>query len=308
MNTSKKPHFLVMHKYHMSRAVARQAVILSLQAAGVKEPTEGWDTLQITWNENEGTGPSSFPELIAEARAFGIVKPLQRYLDKADSIFGSTMDEIATPNWQMKLGTTYAGFSKEVEGPCRCAQVERDLTQDILHYRQEICDFSDQHDFRLLSRAFRSYLLACVSLIDAFINRHVLIAEYDGFKSPEFEELKVATNTERRVRLWFEVCSDDDPSPFFASPEWCHFQELRKKRNEIVHALDPFGMYSLREVQLFVNKVRTGVGGVLWLMRRAHKKPTLGFIERLRTAPVVDLMKIIFKADGNHEITRISGK
>lgn len=307
MTAQKTPHFLVMHKYHLSRALARETVIRTLEEAGVSCPAQGWDSLSLTWKDDEGQGQVRLRELIEEARQKGVVRRLQRYLDGKDSIFGTNMDEIATSNWNLKLGSTYAGFSREIEGPCRCAKVELDLTMDILHYRSETCCFSDQHDFRLLSRAFRSYLSTCVSIIDAFINRHVLIAEHEGFTSPEFEELKVTTNTEKRVRLWFAFCCGDDPSSFFASTEWCHFQELRKKRNDILHALDPFGMYSLREIHVFLNKVRTGVGGLLWQMRKAHKKPTLGFIERLRTAPVIDLMRITFRADGNHLIKRIVG-
>ncbi len=307
MADEKKPPFLVMHKYHLSPQLAREAVSRTLTEAGVQSPKGGWDSLSITWKDKDGQVPVSFRELVEEARQKGVVRRMQRFLDGKDSIFGGNMDEIATPNWQLKLKSEYAGFTKEVEGPCRCASVEIDLMTDILHYRSETCELSDQHDFRLMSRAFRSYLSACVSIVEAFINCHILIAEHDGFTSPEFEELKKTTNTEKRVRLWYDFCCGDDPAPFFASMEWCHFQEIRKKRNEILHALDPFGMYSLREIHLYLNKVRTGVGGLMRKMRIAHGKRTLGFIERLRTAPVVDLMKIIFKADGKHEIKRIIG-
>lgn len=297
-----------MHRYHLSRALSRETAIRTLQEAGVKCPEHGWDSLSISGKDDDGQRQISFRELIEEARLSGVVQRIQRYLDRKDSVFGGCMNEMATPNWQFKTGTTYAGYSKEIEGPCRCANVEQDLLTDILDYREDACRFSDRYDFRLLSRAFRSYLSVCVSIVDAFINRHILIAEHDGFSSPEFEELKLTTNTEKRVRLWFAFCSSDDPSPFFASTEWCHFQQIRKKRNEILHALDPIGLYSLREIHSYLNKVRTGVGGLLLKMRQAHKKPTLGFIERLRTAPVVDLMKIAFRADGNHEIKRIVGQ
>jgi hypothetical protein len=112
---------------------------------------------------------------------------------------------------------------------------------------------------------------------------------------------------EEKVRLWWAVCSDDDPAPFFRSAMWCHFQELRTKRNEILHAVEPISIYGLKDIQVFLNKVQTGVGELLLLLRQAHKKPTLGFIEQLRTAPKVDFHRVRFRAEGEHEIKVING-
>lgn len=307
-NQPDDPPFLVLQKYHLSRGLAKDAVIRLFGELGVRKPATGWESLNITWKDDKGQTPVSFTALVQEAREFGTVLRLQRYLDKKDSVFGGGIDELGTPTHQLRIETQYAGFCASVEGPCRTASVELDLSEDILHFRADACLFSNQHDFKLVSRAYRSYLSACVSITDAFINRHILLASHEGFTSPEFEELKQATNSEQRFRLWFTCCSDDDPNPFFASLDWCHFQELRKKRNEILHALNPVGMYSLKEMQLYLNKVRTGIGGLLWRMRKAHKKPTLGFIERLRTAPPVDFMQITFRADGNHKSKRVVGR
>jgi hypothetical protein len=147
-----------------------------------------------------------------------------------------------------------------------------------------------------------------VSLLDAFINRHILLAQYEGFSTPDFERLKSETKLEEKVRLWWVVCSESDPAPFFQSAEWCHFQEIRKKRNEVLHALDPISVYSLKEIQLYLNKVQTGVGGLLLRLRQAHLKSTLGFVERLRTAPLVDFMEIRFKSDGVHKVKQRQGQ
>ncbi len=157
--------------------------------------------------------------------------------------------------------------------------------------------FSQRH--AVTSRYFRNYLAACVSIVDAFINRHIHIAKADGFDSPEFDELKRATQTKSKMELWWKVCCDDDPSPLFSSTPCCRFQELRDKRNNLVHALQPFGVYSLREIQTFLNKVQCGVGELMLLMRKAHDKPSLEFIERLRTAPIVDFHRIHFSANGD---------
>jgi hypothetical protein len=300
--------FLEIQKYHLSRDRARSVVISTLETAGVQRPPNGWNDLTINWNDPDVKLPVRFSDLVEDARRHGIVVNGQRYLDKRDSIFGGTVDEMGTPNWQMKIGRAYAGTKKEVQGPCRMAAVEFDLTEDILFYRREACRHSGQHDFRLTCRAFRSYLSACISIVDAFINRHVLLATYEGFSSPEFERLKVAKKLDERTRLWFAVCSQDDPQAFFESASWCHFSEIRTRRNEILHAVDPFGAYAIREMQILLNRVRTGVGDLLLRMRHAHKKPTLGFIERLRTAPLIDFMQITFNADGRHKTKRVVGK
>ncbi len=296
------PHFLVLHRYHLSRAKAQDVVIATLQRCGVKRPKEGWDAVSLTWNNESGGVPVRFAELVNEARKMGVVNRLQKYLDKQDPVFGGTIDELCTPNFQMKFGTEYAGWKKEVQGPCRTSCVELELTEDILDFRRQACEHSNEYDFCLTARYFRAYLSSSLSLLDAFINRHVLLARHEGFSSPEFGRLQTETNLEEKVRLWWAVCSGDDPVPFFRSGAWCHLQELRTKRNEILHAVDPISVYSLREIQLYFNKVQTGLGELLLCLRKAHKKPTLGFIERLRTAPKVEFHQITFQADGQHEV------
>ena len=301
------PHFLVLQKYHLSKALGRNTVIATLERCEVQQPKDGWDTLNLTWKHEQPPISVGFGELVDEARRTGIVSHLQEYLDKRDPVFGGTFGDMCTPNHQLKCSTAYAGWRKEVQGPCRTSCVERDLTEDTLHYRSEACERSNEYDFRVTARAFRSYLSVCLSLLDAFINRHILLAQHEGFSSPEFDRLKVETNLEEKVRLWWAVCSGDDPASFFQSAAWCHLQLLRTKRNEILHAVDPISVYSLKEIGLYLNLVRTGIGELLLQLRRAHKKPTLGFIERLRTAPKVDFHKIRFRADGKHEIKVIAG-
>jgi len=307
MNTqTDNPHFLVLQKYALSKDNARQAVISVLQRCDVQCPREGWDSLRLTWKQENPPVSVSFAELVGEARQTGVVKHLQDYLDKQDSVFGGTFGDFCTPNYQLRCNTEYAGWKKEAQGPCRTSCIERDLMEDILDYRRQGCEHSNEYDFRLTARYFRAYLSACVSLLDAFINRHILLAKHEGFSSPEFSRLQTETKLEEKVRLWWAVCSEDDPSPFFQSAEWCHLQELRTRRNEILHAVDPISVYALKELQVYLNKVQTGVGELLLLLRKAHQKPTLGFIERLRTAPKVDFHRIRFRSEGEHEIKVIN--
>ncbi|TWU30428.1 putative nucleotidyltransferase [Bythopirellula polymerisocia] len=300
------PPFLTLNKYHLSKFNARKEVIRLLTATGNTEPSSGWKSVQVNWKDTD-TIVQSFEELVQEARLNGTIPRIQDHLDKIDSVFGHGISYSSTPNFQLKQKSSFAGREHEVQGPCRSAFSERDLVEDILYYRIKACELSCHYDFQPTCRYYRAYLFACLSIVDAFINRHILLAEYEGFSTPEFEELKSATKTEDRIRLWFAVCSSKNPQKFFKSKEWCHFQELRTKRNEVTHAVEPIGAYSLRDIHLYLNKVRTGVGGLLLLMRNAHEKPTLGFIERLRSAPLVDFRQIRFRADGLHHIKEIKG-
>ena len=295
------PHFLVLHPYHLSVMKAQEAVISMLRrCAAAAKPAKGWHFLRLKWND-EPLKEVSFDDLVEEMRRTGVVAQLQNYLDRGDSVFGGTTGEMSSPNHQISNTVEYAGWKKEAKGPFRTCCVERELTDDLMEYRRQACDFSNEYDFKKTARAYRSFLSACVTTVDAFINRHILMARHDGFTSQEFEQLQVVTKMEEKVRLWWSVCSDTNISPFFASKAWGHFQELRFKRNEILHALDPISVYSLQGIQQQLNRVRTGIGELLFQLRKAHKKPTLGFIERLRTAPMVQYREITFKADGQHE-------
>jgi hypothetical protein len=303
-----QPHFLVMNQYHLSREKARAAVIDVLKRYGEVCPRErAWDTLQLKWTNETPPTTVTFRELVEEAQEKGAVVRIQKYLDKSDSIFGGSIDELSLANYQMSVNTAYAGWEKKTAGPCRTSSVAVDLMEDILEYRARTCEHSNEYDFRICCRYYRAYLSACLSLVDAFINRHVLIAEHDGFSSPEFDRLKATTSLVDRVCLLYQVCSGNDPGQVLQSVPWCQFQEIRRHRNEIIHAINPVYTYSLKEMWQFLNKVRTGIGELLLLLRHAHKKPTLLFIERLRSAPTVNFRQIHFRSDGRHVIKTLYG-
>lgn len=292
--------FLVLTEYHLSAEKARQAVIDTCTRCGMEPANGNWDKTTVNWEKTDPPFSMEFPEMVKEARRTGIVRLLQRHLDTKDGVFGGgNIEDLCTPNFQMTLTADIGGFKGEVQGPCRTSLVEKDLTDDILFYRRLVCQHSNEYDFELSARYYRNYLSACTSIVDAFVNRHILIASSQGFTSPEFEQLRNATKVETRLELWWRVCVDSDPSPLFKSVQWNHFHELRTKRNEILHAVDPIGLYSIPRMQEFLNKVRTGVGGLMLLMRKAHNKPSLGFIERLRTAPRVEYHQIHLHVDGD---------
>jgi hypothetical protein len=279
--------FLTMHKYHLSREKAREAVLATLAHSGSERPNiRDWRKTTIHFSVKGKTRTVSCADLEKEARETGVVEELQRLIDTRDSVFGGTFDS-ATPNYQMTVTTEYAGWKKEVQGPCRIGVATNDLMEDILHYRQETCRASSDYSFRLLSRHYRAYLAACVSIVDAFINRHILLASHDGFASDAFTRLKEARGMEEKIEHWLETCTEKTIKDLARRKEWCHFQELRQERNALEHAVDPFAVYDLKIIARYLNYVRSGIGELLRLLRQYHGKPSVMFIERLRTAPEV---------------------
>lgn len=291
--------FLIHGKHHLSPTKAREAVIAVLRRCGEERPADDWDSVVLTWKGNPPIR-MTFAEMVKEARETGVVRALQFHFDKKDSVFGGTyVEEFATPNYQIHHHSEWAGFVVDQQGPCRAACVEIDLTEDILTARRLASQHSNEYNFVLTCRYFRNYLSACISLVDAFINRHIHVAKAEGFTSPEFEQLQKTTGFEKKLELWWAVCCTDDISTLLGSVHYCRLQELRAKRNIFLHALEPIAGYSLLEMQIYLNKVRSGVGELLLLLRKAHRKPTLGFIERLRTAPKVAFHKVHLRSDGD---------
>jgi hypothetical protein len=136
-----------------------------------------------------------------------------------------------------------------------------------------------------------------MSLVDAFINRHILLASHEGFDSAAFTRLKTARGMEERVECWLQTCSEKMTLKDIAKrKEWCHFQELRQVRNALLHATSPFSVYSIKEIGKRLNYVRAGIGNLLLLLRTIHNKPSLMFIDRLRTAPEVQFHSITLRA------------
>ncbi len=289
--------FLTIHNNHLSREKAREKIVAEI-ARVVKPPIDGIDWRQgsLSLALGEAYKSIAFADLERETRLTGVVEPIQRVLDQRDSVFGGTF-ESATPNWQIKIKTEYAGFKEEVSGPCRVGLIVNDLMEDILHYRREACLASADYTFRTLGRHFRAFLASCLSLVDAFINRHILVAAHEGFDSPPFTQLKGARGMEERVDCWLQTCSVKTLKDIAHTKEWCHFQELRQVRNALLHATSPFSIYSVKEIGARLNYVRTGIGDLLFLLRSIHNKPSLMFIDRLRTAPEVQFHSITLRAD-----------
>lgn len=295
------PCFLELETYHLSERLARQTVTELLLSSGIKSPKGGWDKFELTIGKEE---KFTFRELTQITRKSGIVGPIQRDIDHSDEIFGRTFG-ISTPTTALgQVTTTYAGFSRTLKPPMRNMPVESDLSLDILFYREETCMWSNEYDFQMCARSYRSYLMACIALVDAFINRHILIYRHNKLDSDEFNQLQTCPRLEDRLNLFLIISSGENISSINGGTEWIHFKALRNLRNEMIHINSPFLGYSIQEFSDHLNLCKLGIGGLLKLIRNVQKKQSLGFIERVRTAPIAHANDITFKSENEHIVRR----
>lgn len=277
--------FLRIAPIHLGEEAARRSVRMALERLNFRGHLN-WRDGMVSVKQSDGrVFQVTLPGLIKEARDAGIPRSLYRWIDLQDEYFGRCI-EFATNSKAIEMGVEFAGYSRKLRGPCRFSPMENELTDDVLFYRRAACEASGTTDFAECSRNFRAYLQSAVSLIDAFLNRYVLLLQHaDASTVPE--GLRGPGRLEERLQTWVRCVARRDPTDLQRGPEWSQFAELRQERNRLVHAAEPYLGIAIRELPRHLNAVRAGVGGLLFRMRDLAGQPTLGFIERLRTAPGV---------------------
>lgn len=242
-------------------------------------------------------------DLIQQVRKYGICGFFQVDLDRSDTVFGGTFG-MSTPTFNMKLTTEWAGYRKELNGPCRNIPSEIDLSEDIEFYKEETCLESSEYDFVMCCRNYRGYLFSSIALIDCYINRHIILNEFKGLASQTFIELKESRNTERRIELFIKEFCDFTFDDLKQSYVWDDFKKLRALRNEVVHSINPYLGIELKELASNLNLSIHGVGSLLKKLQEGQGRISLGFIERVRTSPVIHFNEITEKADGKYQVKK----
>ncbi|MBI2271933.1 MAG: hypothetical protein HYU69_16450 [Bacteroidetes bacterium] len=299
-----EPYFLEIEENHLSIGEAKRLVTETLLNNGIKSPKGGWERASFLFGPPDKQETVTFQKLFSIARKHGVVAYIQGNIDRTDDIFGGTFG-ISSPT--MAFGTissSYAGFSRILKPPMTDQPVEYEISEDIMFYREEICLFSNEYDFTFCTRYYRAYLTSCIALVDAFINRHILLYKFRGQNSQEFEELQRTSRLEDRLELFLKVSTGKDLTAINGGAEWIHFKNLRRLRNEMTHINSPSLGYSITEFAEHLNYAKKGVGGLLRLIRQLQGKQSLGFIEKVRTAPIIYFNEITHKADGKHIIKR----
>ncbi len=273
----------------MTSTAAKKAVAKELMENGFSSPNGGWDKFTLKIGESQRT----YSELVKTARETGITPFYLNLSANNDDVFEGLRIGISSPSENLNtLTATYAGFKKTLKFPASNKPAEYEIVKDILFYREECTLWSDEYDFEFCTRYYRAYLSTCISLIDAFINRHILIYKHSNFKVDEVKYLEKTINLEEKIELFLKISCNKELSEINGGIEWKDFKSLRKLRNEIIHINEPSLGYNIAEFAEHLNYVRNGVGGLLLKIRKAQNKTTLAFIEQLRTAPKVSYKKL----------------
>lgn len=278
--------YLQIGRYHRNEAAADKFVLDLLRP---RFPGVGRNQLRKqTFNLHYGKGPftQSFQELKQQARETGTIQH-RRLLVGDDQFFPQPLSIAvggAVKGLNMKVKASYAGHSAEFEAPMRINMIEEDLCDDILAWRRASCATSVL-PFDECMRCYRAYVLACTSLVEAFLNRVPLYYRDLRQHVDAIEQLHRPMNFEERIDLWVDTFCSQPVKTLKSTKAWNHFQELREERNRSVHALEPQLGVEIRKLPHGLNLVREGVGGFMRKLRSTQGLGPTGFIEKLETAP-----------------------
>jgi hypothetical protein len=284
-----------MHSYlqltppRISLEKAKGAVTEALKILGIKRPQPtDWQNEGIKWKSADGKEQTFlFRELLLEARRDGFSRQLFALSDRNDPFFGGTFP-IATNSSAFKMQVTFGKYQKELHGPCRFSPLENELTDDILHFRESACAASASNDYYDCTRHYRSFLQSSISLVDCFINRYVHLY---AATNPLPDALTKPAPFETRFDAWIQTFTGRTALSIKQSAQWSQCSLLRQERNRAVHAVEPYLGIQIRDLPRHFNYVRRGIGGLLFCMRELASQHTLGFIERLRRAPLIAFHK-----------------
>ncbi len=284
--TAPKP-FLKIASYHLSPSKARNLVAVLLKEAGVQRPSGGWAGKPYFTSVANQTVTGTFDDAVQEAGSSGGVGDLQRLTDFNHPVFGGTFS-MAVSGANMHIEVEYAGYKgKRLKGPARYYPVEEELVCDILYLRRASVEASSQTDFAETVRYYRSYLFCCLALVDAFVNRFILLARNQGVAGPSFESLCDSRRANERLQLWAGLFAPGSAGSLKKGVSWDHFQKIRSERNRHIHVSEPFFGYRIAELPHGLNYCREGVGGLLSRLLQMGEYPRYSLFERLRTAPMV---------------------
>ncbi len=275
----------------MSHDKAKLVVTEALTILGIKQPQpKDWEHEGVIWKNADGKQQTFlFRDLLSEAKKDGFSRQLFTLIDRNDPFFGGTF-LMATNSTTMKLGVTYGKYQKELQGPCRFSPLENELTDDILHFREAACAASASDAYYDCTRHYRSYLQSSTSLLDCFINRYVHQHPTTAATLPE--ALTKPGLFETRFDGWVTTFTGRSPAEIKQnSAEWSQCCMLRQERNRAVHAVETYLGIQIQDLPRHLNHVRRGIGGLLRRMRELASQPTLGFIEQLKNAPLVEFHK-----------------
>lgn len=286
---------LSIAEFHRSPAKAKLYVDGLAQALGIPTPKRPEYNDEIELRLGEKRLVLNLARSIEETRRSGVPKLLQYLFDSRDRFLAPTLEMGAgrpLPGLSIDVTSSVGSFTKSIEAPGWIESPELSLSNDILEFRQLVCDHSDPDRFQDATRFYRSYLQTCISLIDCFLFRYTSFVKGKIGDLEEYANTKVLgspVGIERRIEAWVLTFATTHLSEYKSTAEWSQFRELRRERNSFVHPFEPAVGYQPKEMARYLNYCNLGIGGLLANFRRyGETDERIGFIQRLTTAPKIE--------------------
>jgi hypothetical protein len=252
----------------------------------------------VTVNLAQGSYEININDEINFVRTNGVADRLQNLYDCSDSTLNSMFnlgfegDKSTNMSFNAKFGSCEKTLNSNglIESP------EQSFSRDICHHRDEFIKSCLEKDQMGYTRAYRSALLSSVSLVECFLQRYIFLVR-DGIikisDAESFEEYtKKSLRISDRIDLWMKIFTSRDPSELHASKEYMAFMEIKNKRNEIVHPDAPMIVYQVKGMIRIMNRVMSGIGGFIILLRSYEGRPEyIGFFRRIYNQRKIEIIK-----------------
>lgn len=251
----------------LSPTEAEQALVALLKAYGLTmTPEVRAGAHMILLNDGRGkTIRLGAPELMTQLHLTGACE-IDRLRWRDTDPHGSVSMEVPE-GITMVIGTAFRN-SPQLHGPGYATNdVVTELLEDLMLYREQVVVASCPGTmYRPAFRAYRSYLAAGVSAIDAYLNRLSWFARNEpGSPLSAAENKLLARNAlplDEKIRRWLPLISGG-AKLLETTPEWSDYQAFKSARNAVVHASHPEFLFAPREAAEVLNLCRRGVGGPL---------------------------------------------
>lgn len=221
-------------------------------------------------------------ELVQASREVGSPDQLQDFIDSQDLLFGG-VNLLATNSEAIGFSMTVGGETYKAPSPAILQNPTVELAADLLEYRRQICAASERSPIKWseVGRAYRGLIIGASALFEVFMNRHVIAARSVGKDVSMFEK-RMPFN--KATDLWFEHFCPDGRDAIKNSKEWNDHQKLRQLRNDMIHGKHAVSMVSIPMLPKTLNRMRTGTGGLMCVIREHQGEPKLGFMLQLANA------------------------
>ncbi|AEG02371.1 hypothetical protein [Methylomonas methanica] len=251
----------------------------------------------IRFNSSDKIIEINFPKEIDYVRKNGRAFVLQIMADSNDHYLNMSHGISVSSNarcGKIKLESNYGSHSVVVGSHSLIQAPEISFSDDISFYRKQAVIKFNENDLPGFARAYRGYLQSCVSLLDCFVHRYTFHIKSMIPSMKEYENTEVLDSKcslEERLDAWVYTFATHKMDEYKNSKYRSKFIELKTKRNEIVHAIQPHIAYDIKESVKYLNYVQDGVGGFMAELRKySGFSENVGFIRHVKTQAEIKII------------------